>query len=515
MKNTIKSSIRGRFTLIFISLTAAILIGIWCINNWMLEGFYIDSKISALQMAYEQMNEFVMESAKAGRSISEEFEFGMALDSGEQTEPVQFLKTLNDKYSIMTVMVDGVNDRVIVSSARDANFMIDKARLYILGMNGPRAEIIENSENYTIQKTFDARSRSFHLECWGYFSDNKTIFIMSTPLETIRESVKLSNRFLGYVGIIALIFSSVIVFFITKTVTSPILKLAGISERMSRLDFDAKYEGGMEDEIGVLGNSMNILSDKLKETIGELKSANNELQKDIEEKIQVDEMRKDFIANVSHELKTPIALIQGYAEGLAEGMAEAPENRDYYCSVIMDEANKMNKMVSQLLTLTALEFGNDQVALERFDLVELIRGVLGASSILIQQKEADVRFEAEHPVYVWADEFKIEEVVTNYVSNALNHLDGERMIRIIIEEMGDTVRVTVGNTGAPIPEEDMPNIWTKFYKVDKARTREYGGSGIGLSIVKAIMESHHKEYGARNVDDGVEFWFELDSKDNV
>ena len=255
---------------------------------------------------------------------------------------------------------------------------------------------------------------------------------------------------------------------------------------------------------------MNILSDKLKETIGELKTANNELQKDIEEKIQIDELRKDFIANVSHELKTPIALIQGYAEGLTEGMAEEAESRDYYCEVIMDEANKMNKMVRQLLTLTALEFGNDQISLERFDLTELIRGVLTASEILIQQKEAEIRFDRNSPVYVWADEFKIEEVVTNYLSNALNHLDGEKVIWIEIDECGNDVKVTVRNTGANIPQGELPNIWTKFYKVDKSRTREYGGSGVGLSIVKAIMESHHKKYGVRNVEDGVEFWFILD-----
>ena len=114
---------------------------------------------------------------------------------------------------------------------------------------------------------------------------------------------------------------------------------------MSELDFEARYTGNSEDEIGILGHSMNTLSEKLKETIGALKTANNELQRDIEEKIRIDETRKDFIANVSHELKTPIALIQGYAEGLTEGMAEDPESRDYYCDVIMDEANKMNKMV--------------------------------------------------------------------------------------------------------------------------------------------------------------------------
>ena len=198
---------------------------------------------------------------------------------------------------------------------------------------------------------------------------------------------------------------SIIMYFAGKKITSPILSLAALSERMSELDFDARYTGDSEDEIGVLGNSMNTLSEKLKETIGELKTANNELQKDIEEKIRIDEARKEFIANVSHELKTPIALIQGYAEGLTEGMAEDPESRDYYCEVIQDEAGKMNKMVKQLLTLTALEFGNDKPVMEQFDLVTLISGVLSSAKILLQQKEAQVIFDASEPVMVWADEF--------------------------------------------------------------------------------------------------------------
>ena len=178
----------------------------------------------------------------------------------------------------------------------------------------------------------------------------------------------------------------------------------------------------------------------------------------------------------------------------------------------MDEANKMNTIVRQLLTLNALESGNDMVTMERFELVELIRGVLAAARILIEQKEAVIQFDCDHLVYVWADEFKIEEVVTNYISNALNHLDGNRLISIIIEEQGKDVRVAVRNTGAPIPQEALPNLWTKFYKVDKARTRAYGGSGIGLSIVKAIMDSHHKECGVQNMEDGVEFWFTVDAK---
>ena len=285
---------------------------------------------------------------------------------------------------------------------------------------------------------------------------------------------------------------------------------------MSALDFEAKYTGKEEDEVGVLGNSMNQLSDTLKDTIGQLRAANEKLQKDIDEKIKIDEMRKDFIANVSHELKTPIALIQGYAEGLTEGMAEDPDSRDYYCGVIMDEAGKMNTMVRQLLNLTALEFGNDSIQPERFDLTELIRGVIGSAGILIQQKAAEVKLEEGGPIYVCADEFKIEEVITNYLNNALNHLEGERKIVITAEENGEEALVTVFNTGQNIPEEDLPNLWTKFFKVDKAHTREYGGSGIGLSIVKAIMDSHGKSCGVRNVKGGVEFWFTLDcEKENL
>lgn len=322
--------------------------------------------------------------------------------------------------------------------------------------------------------------------------------------------MRLFYRFLAYVGLAALAGGSILIYFTTKMVVSPILSLTNLSERMSNLDFDAHYTGNASDEIGVLGHSMNLLSQRLKETVGELKTANLKLQKDIEEKTQIDEMRKEFIANVSHELKTPIALIQGYAEGLTEGMAQDPESRDYYCEVIMDEANKMNKMVKQLLTLSALESGNDAPVMERFDLTELIRGILSSAQLMIGQNGAEVEFFREEPCFVWADEFKIEEVVTNYLNNAINHVQGERRIRIDIEAAQDEVRVTVFNTGNPIPEEDLPNLWTKFYKVDKARTRAYGGSGIGLSIVKAIMDSHHKECGAENVEGGVVFWFTLE-----
>ena len=299
---------------------------------------------------------------------------------------------------------------------------------------------------------------------------------------------------------------------VTRKLTRPISELTELSRKMTDLDFEARYKSKAGNEIDVLGDNFNKMSSQLEHTISELKSANNELQKDIENKVKIDEMRKEFLDNVSHELKTPIALVQGYAEGLKENINDDPESMDFYCDVIIDEAAKMNKLVKNLLTLNQLESGKDAAVMERFDLTALIKGVLSTMDIMIRQKEARVIFNETEPLYVWADEFKTEQVVRNYLTNAIHHVGNEKRIEVKIVSMDGKVCVSVFNSGKPIPEEDVPKLWDKFYKLDKAHTREYGGNGIGLSIVKAIMESFHQGYGVKNYDNGVEFWFELDAK---
>ncbi len=549
----LRHSIRHRIMLIFIGLMAAMLLTIWAINNWWLEGFYVNQKLKVMEQAYADINAVVMEKVEAGESIGdvitrevqEEWELWGRLPKeasesrpaersadekgkrSEETEEMErsfsgvdgtllgTIRAYGDQNNITTVLIDSNTGKALLSSGRESDFLAQKVQRYVLGKGGNRAKILKEHENYVVETNLDFRSNSSYMESWGFFSDNSTLFIMSMPLASIRESVVLSNRFTTYVGLVALALGSILMYFVTRRVTNPLMRLAALSERMSNLDFDASYEGDAEDEIGVLGHSMNTLSDKLKQAIGELQKANRQLQHDIEEKIQIDEMRKEFIANVSHELKTPIALIQGYAEGLTEGMCEDPESRSYYCEVIMDEAGKMNKMVKQLLTLTALEFGNDTPMMETFDLSELIGDLVESAKILTEQNQARVEVETERPLYVVGDEFKIEEVLTNYLTNAMNHLDGERIIRIRTEKLEDQIKVCVFNTGEPIPEEDLPNLWTKFFKVDKARTRAYGGSGIGLSIVKAVMDAHHQSCGVENREDGVEFWFTLKASQEI
>lgn len=550
-------SIRHRIMLIYVGLMVATILAILVVNNWWLERYYVNQKLKVMEEAYNTVNHKVMEEAQDGESISsvisreleaEWQQWGQmpfdenGEDADTQTDDsensgsfrsywkqkkknrtatnsdqdndtiLRTIRTFGERNNLTTVLIDSSTGKAFLSSGRESDFLAQKVQRYVLGKGGVDAQILKEHDNYIVETNYDKRLNASYMEAWGFFSDNSTLFIMSMPLAGIHDSVMLANRFTTFVGFVALILGTIIMYFVANRVIKPVLALAALSEKMSNLDFDAHYEADAQDEIGILGRNMNNLSSRLKDAIGALQDANRQLQHDIDEKTQIDEMRKEFIANVSHELKTPIALIQGYAEGLTEGMCEDEESRNYYCEVIMDEAGKMNKMVKQLLTLTALEFGNDAPSMDTFDITELIQDLIRSSSILIQQNEATVCYQPDGPCMVFADEFKIEEVVTNYLTNAIHHLDGERRIEIRVEKIGETVKVTVFNTGNPIPEADLPNLWTKFYKVDKARTRAYGGSGIGLSIVKAIMDIHHQSCGVVNVEGGVEFWFTLQAQ---
>lgn len=490
-----KHSIKQQIAVIFIAVMAGTVALCWIVNNVFLEKYYVQNKANAINAAYVRINEVVT----TGDIASEGFD-------------LELRKTC-DMYNISIIVIDAQSN-IIKSSSRDVERLM--RRLYDNFFNpSSTIEYLEENDKYYLATSMDKLTSTEYIEMWGVF-ENGNMFLIRSPLESIRESVSISNRFLAYVGLVGTIISAFLIWFVTAQVTKPIMELKDISKKMTQLDFETKYNSRSRNEIDLLGEHMNELSGALEKTISELKTANNELKRDIEKKEQIDEMRKEFLSNVSHELKTPIALIQGYAEGLKEGINDDAESREFYCDVIMDEAGKMNVMVKKLLDLNQLEFGNDVVVMERFDIVAMIKNFLTSAEILIDQNGIMLKHEPHAPIYVWADEFKTEEVVRNFFSNAMNHAEGDKLIEIkyrLIEEADiNKVRVSVFNTGKPIPEESLPHIWEKFYKVDKARTREYGGSGVGLSIVKAIMQSMNEQYGVINYSNGVEFWFELETK---
>ncbi len=486
-----KYSIKKQFVGVICLLIMGTILLCWFINNTLLENYYLNNKQNVLMYAYHYINTVSNE----GKFNTEEFD-------------IEFQKIIG-KYNISFIVLDA-ETQTLKTSANDYEILSKELLKNIFGSgNGPNVRLLEKGDSYEISIMLDDWTKTEFIEMWGVL-DNGNLFLFRNPLESIKESVKLANRFLAYVGIFAAALSALVALWVSGKIAKPIMELTQISERMLHLDFEAKYSGKSRTEIALLGHNINELSEILEKTISELKSANNELQRDIERKNKVDEMRREFLSNVSHELKTPIALIQGYAEGLKEGINDDVESREFYCDVIMDEAAKMNTMVKKLLTLNQLESGNEAIAMERFDIVALIRNYIQSSEILTKQKDISVRMENYPPIYVWADEFKTEEVFMNYFTNAINYALYEKIIDVRIQIEKNKVRVSVFNTGNPIPEESLAHLWEKFYKVDKARTREYGGSGIGLSIVKAIMESMNQGYGVRNYDNGVEFWYELE-----
>ncbi|MDO4599951.1 MAG: HAMP domain-containing sensor histidine kinase [[Ruminococcus] gnavus] len=483
-----KHSIKRQMTIVFSGLIIFILVMTVAVYSKFLQEYYLLHKQQDLMEVHDTV--------------------GFAMEKGRLTEDDRVWKEM-ERTNISMLVLD--REQVIFAPRGDKEQLISQLRGYLFNQNQEYGEILEKGDRYEIRKTRDMAVGMDYLEMWGTYPNGST-FLLRSPLDSIWESSALANKLLIYIGIAALVLGGMLVSLFARKITEPITELSTLSRRMSELDFDARYTRGGEDEIGILGNNFNLMSERLEKTISELKQANNELLKDIEQKEKMEDMRNEFLGNVSHELKTPLALIQGYAEGLKEGISDDPESREFYCDVIMDEASKMNRMVKNLLTLNQLEFGNEKVEFERFDVSGLVQGVIQSCEILIQQANAKVEFIGESPVYAWADEFKTEQVIRNYLTNAIHHVDHERRIEVKVISRGDKVRVSVFNSGKPIPQEDLDKLWDKFYKVDKAHTREYGGNGIGLSIVKAIMESFHQKYGVRNFDNGVEFWFELDGK---
>ena len=525
-----KKSVRFRITIIFIAIVAVLIAALFLSNLFFLNNFYTKEKVSTIKDAYEAMDEMIRQTSEEGLDF---WELIRIPESQRRSDPEALLRRISDRSNIDVVIMD-TESNAMAGLSRDKEWLIEKLHAYREfsdAMNNGQIpdsmfKILERNDNYIIQMNYDRRTGGSNLECWGTFSNENLAFLMTMPIESIQESTRITSRFILIVGSALLVLGSLVIYFATAAITRPINSLAVISKKMSDLDFSEKYTGNRQDEIGILGESMNSLSSNLEKTIGDLQEANEKLQEandklketnlklqeDIDLKEKVDTMRKEFISNVSHELKTPIALIQGYAEGLEEGIAEDPESRKYYCDVIMDEASKMNVMVSQLTSLTRYEFGEDTAELEYFDLSDLIRNELAKEKIRFDEAGADVQCNIPDKCIVHADEFKIEEVLTNYLSNAIHHLDGNRRILVEIKPAGESrIRLNVYNDGKQIPDESMDRIWEKFYKVDKARTRAYGGGGIGLSIVKAIADAHGQECGAENLPEGVLFYITLDA----
>jgi|LSQX01.1.fsa_nt_gb two-component system sensor histidine kinase VanS len=479
-----KTSIRAK---LFIGLTVVILFFVAFsifLNNNYLESYYLHQKMDLLDSTAKLIDE---QYSGAPEDIL------LALEGAESTVSVNVL---------------------ILDSRLQVKYLSLPRRNPALRSDPSLDTIIERYDELVRYGSFNLITRDLRLNAdflnLVYLLNNRDILILSTPLAAIQANAAVANRFFLYTGLATLVLGSLAAFLFARRFTRPILEMNRIAQNMSKLDFSQKVEVKSQDELGELGQSLNSLSEQLSRSIAELQAANALLQEEVERERKIDEMRKEFISSVSHELKTPLSLVQGYAEGLRLNVAEDEASKNFYCEVIMDEAVKMDKLVRELLELSQMEAGGFKLEKEVFNLAELLELVLAKYEPRLAEMGIKPQLEYAPFIEVYADMTRTEQVLVNYLNNALNHIDENKQLRIGVVSTGDKYRLTVFNSGAHIPKEALPKLFTSFYKVDKARTRSYGGTGLGLAVVRAIQELDRNRYGVENQPGGVQFWFELD-----
>lgn len=323
--------------------------------------------------------------------------------------------------------------------------------------------------------------------------------------QLIANSAAVANEFIIIISVICLVVSIIWVLIFARQFSRPITQMSKITGDMAKLNFDRRLNIDRKDEIGELANSINRLSLSLSGALEDLKKTNEKLRSDIELERQLDVMRRGFVANVSHELKTPISIISGYAEGLKLNVNA--ESKEVYCNTIIDESQRMNRLVLSILELSRYESGQIPLNKCNFDISVVVSDM---TDRIFGGKNITVSSNILQNTIVYADELQIEQVLKSLLENAASHTPEGGEVKVEAENKGNKIRITVSNTGSHIDEEIMPQIWQSFFRGDKSHKRESSRFGLGLSIVTAIMKLHNNSCGVYNTENGVSFWFEAD-----
>ena len=342
----------------------------------------------------------------------------------------------------------------------------------------------------------EALNNSKYLLLNTTLDDGAQMYILS-EMQSLTEAVRIFNLFLVGTAAISMVFIAVMTYYMSKRFVSPIRNMNEVAKKIAELDFKTKCKVETKDELEELGKSINALSGNLESTIADLKH-------ELENAKRLEELRKRFVATVSHDLKTPISLMQGYAIGLRSDVCEQKERRDYYAQVIAEEAERLGVLVNELMDLTQMEAGYIKLHEVDFELTDFLDEIV--NKFRAANPGIDMQFiRPEKELWCRADVALMERALDNYLSNAVRHAAGNKEIKVNITGRKDRFDVSVKNSGKHIPKDKIGEIWNSFYRVDEARTRAEGGHGLGLSIVKNIQIAHGMPYGVKNVKDGVEF----------
>ena len=352
---------------------------------------------------------------------------------------------------------------------------------HLMENHSDRLEVIRAIENGNGQSTRFSDTLGYNMKYVALSirdnSDLIGVIRLAIPLTEVESQIRVLYRVVLAAGAVAAIFALGLGYFISKSIASPISQMKEIAGHLSRGDFSRRVNIGSKDELGDLARSLNRMADELQLKIDNLK--------------KVDKVRTDFVANVSHELKTPLTSIKGFVETLEDGALDDKENAKKFISIIKKHTEGLNNIVNDLLSLSELELGRDRVNKSKFDLKELIDEVILGFGHALSVKGEKLDFKCKGSNFkIQADRMKIEQVLVNIIDNAIKYSKEAGLVLVSLLEEKNKVIVSVKDNGIGIPPEHLNRIFERFYRVDKARSRQFGGTGLGLAIVKHIVLLH-------------------------
>lgn len=514
-----KSSIRSKLFLLVYGLILAFIAGLILLNNSYLENYYIENREQSLIEAFDEVRAIdINDSQHVSQLQSIEENYNLNIQLLKQTAefeedfvwvdfddfPDVYTRVYGNRYNIpegiLGKIIYDFNMQLIGNEAdyavEVAEISDDQYRAYLMDI---QSEFNINNEDTYMIGLIVAEEQSDGFDLY---------YVLTITFQSIRDSIKIFNSFTILVGFLFMVIAFVTMYFISYSFTNPILQIGKIAQDISHLDFSNRLTINSDDEFGDLAKSINRMSSQLESNIKELQKTNDRLVQEILQKTDIDKMRREFIASASHELKTPLSLIMGYAEALKLKEIDA-DTKEEYLNIILDETNKMNQLVMELLKLSQLESGHKDVEFETFNIRRLLDETSNLFHLVFEDNKINVKVSSVD-VKIHSDYGKLQTVLTNFINNAINHVDISKNIEITASlEPNKDIRVSVFNTGNHIPESEINHIWDSFYKIDKARTRSYGGQGLGLSICRTILDLLGYDYGVINQANGVEFYFKI------
>ncbi|SFC56028.1 sensor histidine kinase [Clostridium uliginosum] len=491
-----KHSLSKRLFSITLCLISALMILIYILQSFWFEKFYSYRKTSLL---VKEISKF---QALYSYQINDDYSLYQALEKFENDN--------NSKVAIFSLN----GDLMYLPSKLENKDNVDILTKFCAELINDKTLILDvvNSSKIKVTDFYNKDNDSKKIGIIAPISlksTNDSVIISVSSIQPIEEASKVINEFLIYLFlglmIIAIILSSIY----SNLISKPLITLNTVANKMSNMDFTVSCPIDREDEIGSLARSLNFLSKNLQSALLDLQKKNKKLEKDIQKERKLENMRKEFVADVSHELKTPIGIIEGYAEGIKDGIVSGNDAM-IYLDTIISESKKMSVLVTNMLELSKLESGTIKPNPESFNINRLINKILKNHSLYFEENNLKVNFTSSNPYsYVYADTFQMEQVLTNLITNAIKYTPSGNSINVSIYEENDKFKISIQNTGINIPEEEIDKLFDKFYRIDKSRERHQNSTGLGLSIVKNILNLHNSDFSLQNIPNGVEFYFYL------